>query len=66
MPSVQLLNPKLKYIGNDKGLLALDAVKDVYTLVIHYIKLSRKRQTGMFLTYPIPEFNGEDIVLEIM
>ena len=59
---VQFLNPKLRYVGNE-SLLVLDAPSDMYALVIHNIKLSRKRQSDTFMTYPIPEFNVGDKVL---
>ena len=36
-PLVQLLNPKLIYIGNDKSLLALDDLRDIYALIVHNI-----------------------------
>ena len=45
---VQLLNSKLRYVGNDKGLIAQDALQDIYALVIHNIKLSRGRQIDEF------------------
>ena len=62
-PIVQLLNPKLGYVSNDKSLLALDACSDIYALVILNIKLSSERQVKRFLTYHIPEFNVVDKVL---
>ena len=52
------LNPKIKHIGNDKSFLGLEALRDIYPLVIHKIKLSRGRQADNFLKYPIPEFNA--------
>ena len=51
---VQVLNPKLRYIGNDKSLLVGDGLRDIYALVIYNFKLSRERQVKC-LTYPIPE-----------
>ena len=43
-PLVQLLNSKLRYIGNDKSLLAMDTLRDIYALEIYKIKLSGERQ----------------------
>ena len=60
---VQYLNPKLRYIGNDKSSLALDAVQDIYALAIYNIKQSRQRQGNKFLPYPIPQFCIRDKVL---
>ena len=48
-----------------KSLLALNALRDIYALAIHNIKLSRERQESQFLTYPIPEFYVGDNVLII-
>ena len=62
-PLLQLLNPKLRQIGYDKSLFALDAFQDLYALTTHNIKLSREGLADKLLTYPIPEFNGGDKVI---
>ena len=41
-PLMQLLNPKLRYVGNDKSIFAPDAVWDIYGLVIPNVKLARE------------------------
>ena len=53
-PLLQLLHLKVRYMGNEKSLLALDALKDIHALAVHNIKLPRK--TNCFPIYPIPEF----------
>ena len=58
-----LLNPKLRHVGNDNSLLALDVLHDIYKLAILNIKLPRERQADKFPTYPISEFNVGDKVL---
>ena len=64
---IQLLNPKIRYMGDYKSLLAADALRDIYALAIHSIKVSRKRQEHKFPTYGIPELYVEDKALvEIM
>ena len=60
---VQLLNPKPSYMGYDKSLHDLIALRDIYALAIKNIKLSRERQMDLFMTYPIPECNAGDKVL---
>ena len=45
---LQLLNPELRYIVNDKSLLTVDILGDIYALVIYNIKLSRDRQTEKY------------------
>ena len=62
-PLVQLLNPTSTFIGNDKTLFVLNALRDIHALVIHNIKLSRKRHSDKFLENYIPEFNVGDKVL---
>ena len=62
MPLLQLLNPKLRDLGNDESLLALDALQDIYTLSVHNIKFSLERQEDKFLTYPVSDFNVRDSV----
>ena len=42
------LNQKIRYMGDAKSLLALDALRDMYTLAIHNIKLSRETQWVVF------------------
>ena len=44
MPVVQLLNPKVKYMGNKKSILTLV----IYALAIHYIKLSSEKREPVF------------------
>ena len=63
MPSVQLLNPKSRYIGNDKSHFVLDALQDIYALVIHNIKLCREKQEDKFLTYCVSKAHVGDKVL---
>ena len=60
---MQLLNPKLRHVGNDKSLLFLDTLWDIYALVNHNIKLSRKGKADTFLTYPVLKFNVANKVL---
>ena len=59
-PLVQLLNPKLIYVGNDNSLPTLDALQDIYALVIYDIELSREKQANKFLIYLVHEFNVGD------
>ena len=48
------------FMGDQKSLLALNALRDVYAVAIHNIKLSRERQVNQISTYPVPEFLVED------
>ena len=45
---VQLLNPKLRYIGNDNSLLAMGALRYILVQEIYNIKLSRERDRPVF------------------
>ena len=60
---VQVLNPQAGYIANEKSLLTLDILKDIYALAIHNIKPSRDRQEKQFMTFPVPEFLARHKVL---
>ena len=59
---MQLLNPKIRYMSDDKCSLALHDLRDIHALAIHIIKCSRDRQENQFLTYPISEFHAGDKV----
>ena len=59
----QLLNQKLRYVCNDKSILALDALSDIYALAMQNIELSRERQADKFLMYPMPNYNVQNKML---
>ena len=60
---MQLLDPKIRYMGDNMGLLGLDDLRDIYALSIHNIKLPRGRYENQFLIYLLPEFHIGDKVL---
>ena len=60
---MQSLNLKIRYIRDDKSLLALHVLKDICALSIHNIKLFREREIDQILTYPVPEYHLGDKVL---
>ena len=62
MSLVQLLNPKVRYMGNEKSLLALDTLRDICT-GNHNIKLYRGRQEDQYQIYHVLEFLVADKVL---
>ena len=62
MPLVQLLDPKFRNVGDNEGLLAMDALRDIYALAIHNINLFRERQENQFPTHPVHEFHFGDNV----
>ena len=62
-PLNKLLNPKLRYAGNDRSLLALDVLRHSYALAVHNIKLAREKQEQSLKTYPIPDLTVGDLVL---
>lgn len=62
-PIAKLLNPKIRYVGNERGLLALDVLRGVYALAIHNLKLARERQEDEFKTSPLPDYVVGDLVL---
>ena len=55
---------KIRCIGNENSILAMDVLCDIYTLVICNIKFSRERHENKFLTCPVLEFHvGEEVLV---
>ena len=50
-------------MGDDKSIFALDALRNIYALVLSHTKLPRERWEDRFLTYPIPKLNVGDKIL---
>ena len=42
LPLNKLLQPKVRYLGNDKNILSLEALKNIYQLVVTNLKLARE------------------------
>ena len=40
LPSNKLLQPKVRYLGNDENILSLEALKNIYQLVVTTLKLA--------------------------
>ena len=61
LPLNMLLQPKVRYLGNDKNILSLEALKNIYQLVVTNLKLAReKRQPNVHLD---PKLKEGDLVL---
>ena len=61
LPLNKLLQPKIRYLGNDKNILSLEALKNIYQLVVTNLKLVReKRQPNVHLD---PKLKEGDLVL---
>ena len=57
----KLLQPKVRYLGNDENILSLEALKNIYQLVVTNLKLAReKKQPNLYIN---PKFKGGDLVL---
>ena len=59
MPLVKLLNPKIRNMCDNRRLLALDALREIWALAMHNNNLSREREENQFLIYPVPDFLTE-------
>ena len=60
LPLNKLLQPKVRYLGNDENILSLEALKNIYQLVVTNLKLAcEKRQPNLYIN---PKFKG-DLVL---
>ena len=56
-----MLQPNVRYLGNDKNILSLEALKNIYQLVVTNLKLAReKRQPNVHLD---PKLKEGDLVL---
>ena len=61
LPLTKLLQPKVRYLGNDENILSLEALKNIYQLVVTNIKLAHeKRQPNLYVD---PRLKEGDLVL---
>ena len=61
LPLTKLLKPKIRYLGNDENMLSLEALKNLYQLVVTNLKYARKkRQPKMHVE---PKLKEGDLVL---
>ena len=55
LPLNKLLQPKVRYMGNDKGILSLEALKKVYEIAARNIERARKKkQEEGYVPPPMP------------
>ena len=60
LPLTKLLQPKVKYFGNDENILSLETLKNIYQLVVTNLKLAcEKREPNLYID---PKLKG-DLVL---
>ena len=56
LPLNKLLQPKIRYLGNDKNILSLEALRNKYQLVVTNLKLTQeKRQPNVHLDFKLKE-----------
>ena len=61
LPLNKLLQPKVRYLGNDENILSLEALKNIYQLVVTNLKLAHeKRQPNVHWN---PKLKEGDLVL---
>ena len=61
LPLNKLLQPKVRYLGNDENILSPEALKNIYQLVVTNLKLAQeKRQPNVHLD---PKLKEGDLVL---
>ena len=44
LPLTKLLKPKIRYLGNDENVLSLEALKNIYQLVVTNLKYAREKR----------------------
>ena len=63
LPLTKLLQPKVRYLGNDENILSLEALKNIYQLVVANLKLVReKRQLNLYIDSKLKE--GDLVLLK--
>ena len=61
LPLAKLLQPKVRYLGNDENILSLEVLKNMYQLVVTNLKLAHeKRQPNLYID---PRLKEVDLVL---
>ena len=61
LPLNKLLQLKVRYLGNDENILSLEALKNIYQLVVTNLKLAQeKRQSNIHLD---PKLKEGDLIL---
>ena len=61
LPLTKLLKPKIKYLGNDENILSLEALKNMYQLVVTNLRYAREKRQPK--TYVEPKLKEGDLVL---
>ena len=62
LPLNKLLQPKIRYLGNDENILSLEALKNIYQLAVTNLKLAQeKKQPNVHFD---PKLKEGDLVLE--
>ena len=62
IPLMELLTPRVRYLGMDENVLSLEALTEIYHLVAQNLKLARERMNKKSKVHP-PTFTVGDIVL---
>ena len=62
IPLNTLLEPKLRYMGNEENILSLETLQRIYFMVAENLKLARERQNKQQQPHPI-KLKTEDMVM---
>ena len=61
LPLTKLLKAKIRYLGNDENILSLEALKNMYQLVVTNLRYAREKRQPK--TYVEPKLKEGDLVL---
>ena len=61
LPLTKLLKPKIRYLGNNENILSLEALKNMYQLVVTNLRYAREKRQPK--TYVEPKLKEGDLVL---
>ena len=64
LPLNEYLKPRLCYLGNDETIISLEAMKDIYTMAAHNLKLARTRMQKITTQHEVKVKIGDLIMIK--
>ena len=64
LPFNEYLKPRLRYLGNDETIISLEAVKDIYTMAAHNLKLAQMQMQRVTTQHDVKVKTGDLIMIK--
>ena len=64
LPLNKLLQPQVRYLGNDENILSMQALKNIYEMVAQNLKLARAKITDNINPIPIKLKEGDLVLIK--